>query len=320
MLILNLVFFIVSCFVLVQSSGLVIKALSKISTYFRVNEFAVGFIVVAVSTSLPELFVGVTSAFTGNTDLALGNVIGANILNLTLVIGIAVLLSRGIRIRSSVIKKDFIYMMAVILLPLFLMWDKKLSRFDGLVLIAVFVFYIWQMIRQEHRFKKSFDFVEKKELRKNILFAFIGLVILMASANYVVLFAGKLSVDMNLPQILIGLIILSLGTSLPELIIDAKAVLAKHQEIAIGDTIGSVVTNSTLVLGVTALIHPIETDVFFFFTSALFLVIISFVFLTFGESERGISWKEGLSLILLYVFFIIIQIYITLLRTVPLAT
>jgi cation:H+ antiporter len=317
MLVLNLLFFIVSCFVLVQSSGLVIKALSKISTYFRVNEFAVGFIVVAVSTSLPELFVGVTSAFTGNTDLALGNVIGANILNLTLVIGIAVLLSKGIRIRSSVIKKDFIYMIAIIFLPLLLMWDQKLSRFDGIVLIIVFIFYIWQMVRQEHRFKKNFDFVEKRELRKHILYAIIGLVILLASANYVVLFAGKLSTDMGLPQLLIGLIILSLGTSLPELIIDAKAVLAKHQEIAVGDTIGSVVTNSTLVLGVTALIHPIQTDFFFFFTSALFLVIISFIFLTFAESEKGINWKEGLSLIMLYVFFIIIQTYITMLRSSP---
>jgi cation:H+ antiporter len=279
-----------------------------------VNEFAVGFIVVAVSTSLPELFVGVTSAFSGTNELALGNVIGANIINLTLIIGIVALISKNIRIRSKVIRKDFIYMVAIIMVPLLLMWDKVLQWYDGLILIAVFVLYLWQMIKQEHRFSKVFDFVQKKEMGRHITIGMISLVVLMVSANFVVIFATKLSVDMNMPPILIGLILLSLGTSLPELILNSRAALEKHQELAIGDTLGSVITNSTLVLGVSALIHPIQTDVFFFFTSALFLLIIAFVFITFGESDRGISWKEGLSLLLLYVFFIIVQTYITLLR------
>jgi len=314
MLWLNLLFFVLSCLVLVQSSTFVVRSLSRIAEYFRINEFAVGFIVVAVSTSLPELFVGVTSAFSGNNELALGNVIGANIINLTLIIGIAALLAKGIRIRSKVIKKDFIYMVAIIMVPLLLMWDKALQWYDGLILIAIFVLYIWQMIRQEHRFRKRIDFVHKKEVGRQVLIGLISLVVLMVSANFVVIFATKLSVDMNIPAILIGLILLALGTSLPELILDTRAVIEKHQELAVGDTLGSVITNSTLVLGVSALIHPIQTDVFLFFTSALFLVIIAFVFITFGESERGISWKEGLSLIMLYLFFIIVQTYMTLLR------
>jgi cation:H+ antiporter len=256
----------------------------------------------------------VTSAFAHTTDLALGNVIGANILNLTLIIGLATVLARGIRVRSRVIKKDFFYMMGIILLPLLLMWDQQLSRFDGILLIAVFVLYIWQMIRQEHKFHKRFDFVEKKELRKHIIIAVIALVVLIVAANYVVMFANNLSIDLAIPSILIGLIILSLGTSLPELVLDTKAAMSHHEELAIGDTIGSVITNSTLVLGVTALITPIQADLFFFFTSALFMVVASFIFITFGESEKGISWKEGLSMVMLYVFFIVVQTYITLLR------
>lgn len=317
MLGLNLVFFVLSCLVLVQSSTFVVKSFSKIAEYLRINEFAVGFIIVAVSTSLPELFVGVTSAFSGTNELALGNVIGANIINLTLIIGIATLLAKGIRIRSKVIKKDFIYMVAIIIVPLLLMWDKALQWYDGLILIMVFVLYIWQMIKQEHRFRKRIDFVPKKEVGRQVVIGLVSLVVLMVSAQFVVIFATKLSVDMSMPPILIGLILLSLGTSLPELILDSRAALENHQELAIGDTLGSVITNSTLVLGVSALIHPIETDVFFFFTSAMFLVIIAFVFITFGESERGISWKEGLSLLLLYVFFIIVQTYITMLRINP---
>ncbi len=315
MLALDLLFFVLSCLVLVQSSTFVVRSFSKIAEYFKINEFAVGFIVVAVSTSLPELFVGVTSAFSGTNELALGNVIGSNIINLTLIIGIAALLAKGIKIRSKVIKKDFIYMVAIIIVPLLLMWDKALQWYDGLILLAIFVLYIWQMIKQEHRFRKKIDFVPKKEMGRQITIGIISLIVLMVSANFVVIFATNLSADMNLPPILIGLILISLGTSLPELILNARAALDHHQELTIGDTLGSVITNSTLVLGVSALIHPIETDVFFFFTSAIFLVIIAFVFITFGESERGISWKEGLSLLMLYVFFIIVQTYITTLRT-----
>lgn len=314
MLWLNLIFFVLSCIVLVQSSSFVVKSLSKIAEFFKVNEFAVGFIVVAISTSLPELFVGVTSAFSGTNEMSLGNVIGANIINLTLTIGIAALLSKNIRIKSKVIRKDFIYMVAIMVVPLLLMWDKMLDWYDGLILIGIFVLYIWQMIKQEHRFRKRIEFVNRKEVHRHIVIGVVSLAILMLSANFVVAFATKISLDMNLPTILIGLILISLGTSLPELILNAKSALEHHQELAIGDTLGSVIVNSTLVLGVSCIIHPIHADMFLFFTSALFMMIISFVFITFGESDKGLSWKEGLSLLMLYVFFIITQTYITLLR------
>ena len=310
MLIMNVVLFALSCGVLVKSSGLLVKSISKIAHHIGVNEFAIGFIVMALSTSLPELFVGITSAIAGRPELALGTIIGSNILDLTIVIGVVTLLARGVKIKSKIIKKDIVYMLGIVILPLLLAIDKKITRIDGAVLIAVFLLYMWQLTRQERRFKKKIDNVSKKESAFYSLLTIAGIFILLISSNYVVRFATILSLDLMFPPIFIGLFIVSLGTSLPELLFETKAVIAKHEDLAVGDLLGSVITNSTLVLGIIALIMPISVDLFLFFTSAIFLVLIAFIFMTFAESDKGITWKEGMALILLYVFFVVIESYI----------
>ncbi|MBS1267200.1 MAG: Sodium/calcium exchanger MaX1 [Candidatus Woesearchaeota archaeon] len=310
MLVLHLVLLLISCFVLVKSSSLLVRALSKISAFVGLNEFAIGFIIMAISTSLPELFVGITSGIENNSALALGNVIGSNILDLTIVIGIVTLLARGIKIKSKLIKKDIFYMLGMVILPILLMIDEKLGRIDGVILLGVFGLYIWQMLKQERRFSKKMNEVKKIEAVRWLVVAVISIIVLMISADFVVEFGTKISIELFLPPILVGIFIVSFGTSLPELIFESKAVLEKHEELAIGDLIGSVISNSTLVLGVTALISPIKANFILFFSGALFMVLISFIFMTFAESEKGISWKEGISLILLYVFFVIIEAYI----------
>ncbi|MBW2970632.1 calcium/sodium antiporter [Candidatus Woesearchaeota archaeon] len=314
MLITNLIFMILSCFTLVKSSSFLVRSLAKISEYFRMNEFAIGFIIMAVSTSLPELFVGITAAIDNATALALGAVIGSNILDLTLVIGIVTLMARGIKIKSKIIRRDIVYMLGMVILPMLLMWDSVISRIDGLVLLAVFLFYIWQMVRQERSFSRKLEKVQRAEVLFWIIVAIVSVILLVFSAEFVVEFATRLSIDLLLPPILIGLFIIALGTSLPELIFESKAVLERHEELALGDLLGSVITNSTLVLGVTALIRPITANLLLFFSSAMFMVLIAFVFMTFAESEKGISWKEAVSLILLYMFFIVMESYIKFLK------
>jgi len=310
MLILDIVLLILSCFVLVKSSSLLVKALTKVSGFLGFNEFTIGFIIMAISTSLPELFVGITAALENNPALALGTVIGSNILDLTIVIGIVTLLVKNIKIKSKLIKKDVLYMLGLVMLPVLLMLDQKLGRIDGAILLTVFMLYIWQMIKQERKFHKKIAKVKKIEAVRWLVVAIVSIFVLMISADFVVQFGTSLSIELLLPPLLVGIFIVSLGTSLPELIFEAKAVLEKHEELAIGDLIGSVITNSTLVLGVTALITPIQAEFLLFFSGALFMVLIAFIFMTFAESDKGISWKEGVSLIFLYIFFVIIEAYI----------
>lgn len=303
-----------SCAVLVKSADILVKSLVKVAEYFKLTEFAIGFIVVAFATSIPELFVGITSAFEGQPSISLGNVIGANILDMTIVIGVASLLSRGIKVESPSIRTDTLYTFFITLLPLILMADRSLSRLDGCMLLLVFVFYILNLLRQETRFRERLDGVSHKDFIHNLMITLIALLFLFASARYVVKYASLIAQELDVPPILVGLILISLGTTLPELTFESRAVMRKHGYMALGDLLGSIAVNTTFVLGVVALIHPIEADFTLFLTSAVFMVVVGFIFMTFVESEKYISWQEGVALILLYVLFLVVEMNIRLLE------
>lgn len=324
MLIINLILFTFACIILVMSNTFLVKALAKISYFLNLNEFTIGFILVSVATSLPEIFVGVMSAVSGTPEFSIGNVIGSNILDLTLVIGIAALLAKTINIESKIIKRDMVYMLLLTLLPVLLFVDhhlwhsiglfpnmvKGLSKFDGLILLFGFVFYMYRLVRQETKFSKTVEHTSKKEAIKYMALFLVSLFLLLVSANYVVEYAKELSIDMDISPFLMGIFLISLGTSLPELMFESKAVLSGHQSMAIGDLVGSVITNSTLVLGVTAVIMPIEVNALIYLTSTMFMLFSAFIFFTLAESDNKITWTEGISLLLLYILFIVIETYI----------
>lgn len=314
MLALNIILFIIACSIMVLSGSFLIKSLTKIAAFLRMHEFVVGFIIMAFSTSVPELFVGITSAFAGDPSLSLGNVIGANIANMTLIIGIIIILSRGMNVKSKTIKKDALFMVLLSALPIILKSiGRNLSRVDGAILLLVFLIYIKKLMKQGREFHKEVHAKRMTHIKIAtsflIFFASIGIVFL--SADFVVKYATEISLELALPSILVGLFVVSIGTTLPELTFGMHAVLKKHPEMALGDTIGSVVANSTLVLGVVSLIHPIQADFKLFLSSGIFMIIISFLFATFTESENKLSIKEGIALILFYVFFIMIEFYIS---------
>lgn len=320
MLILDIIFFAVSCTVLVKSSGLVVKAIIKISHFLKLNDFVLGFIIMSVSTSLPELLVGVVSSANNKPTLGLGTAIGSVIVNLTLVIGIVTLLARKIPIRSKIIRKDLGYMMLVVIAPLILMTDHLLwkrvgidvqpgiSRIDGIILLTIFALYVMKIISQKNRFKTGAYKVTVKETMNNFISFFFFVSLLIISAQFTVKYADLLSTGLGVSNIFMGLFVLAIGTSLPELAFSTKAVLSRHEEMAIGDLAGSAVTDSTLVLGISAVISPIYGDLTIFISSSIFMLLIAFIFYTFAESGHELTWKEGMCLILLYFFFTIIQI------------
>lgn len=317
----NLLIFLFWCIVLAFSAHVLIKALTKIASFLALTEFVVGFIIMGVATSLPELSVGIRSALEKNTALALGTVIGSNIINLTLVIGVVTLLARGIRVESGRIRFNTLYMFIIAALPLVLMiidlplsGQVMISRFDGCILLSVFFLYILKQIQERKKYIKEFvhevSVTDFTDFIINIILFLLGLSLLFISADFVVNYGTLLSAELLLPSILIGLFMVSFGTSLPELTLESRMVLTGHREMALGDLIGSVVANSTLVLGFTALICPIRADFLLLVTSGFFMLLVAFLFITFIESEKAISWQEGLSLILLYIFFVIIEFII----------
>ncbi len=306
--------FIISCLILVLAGSLLVKFLSKIASFLHVSEFVAAFILMAIATTLPELFVGISSALNNNTALALGTILGSNIANLTLIIGIPILLVKGgIKIKRESIKKDSLYMLLIMAFPLVLMWiGRSISRIDGILLIGVFVLHSWRMLRNRKKFRKKVkNNIKRREIVLTVFLFLVCVVVLFLSSKFVVKYATTLSIDLFLPPIMIGLFLVAIGTSLPELVFGTGAALKGHSEMSVGNVLGANIANSSLILGIVALITPITGQFLLFFISAIFMMMAGFLFVTFIGSEKKLDWMEGVSLLLLYVFFIAIQFYIT---------
>jgi len=296
---------------LIFSGSWVVKSLTRLSTSLRFSYFVAGFILMAFATTIPELLVGVTSALEKAPSLSLGNVLGSNIANLGLILAIAAILKRGIEIKSKIIKDDVLYLVPLVLLPLTLLLDGTLSRLDGLILIGTFLVYLAKLIRERREFKA---FLEEGPLFAGCflnLFIFIfSVFVLILSAKFVVDYGILIAKGLNLPLVLIGLSAVALGTSLPELVFVLKATKADKEEMALGDILGACVINSSLVLGVTALIFPIfDIDFSSFSKAAIFLLLILGIFVLDIRSKNGLRWSTGLFLLILYFTFLIWEFF-----------
>ena len=162
---------------------------------------------------------------------------------------------------------------------------------------------------REKEFRKRLH-APKKALFLSIALFVISIALLLLSSEFVVKSAVSISDELLVPPILIGLFLVAIGTSLPELIFETRAVLKKHKELALGDVIGSVVANSTLVLGATSLIYPITANMILFFSSTIFMIAVAAVFVAFAKGKRGFTIKEGILLLLFYILFIFLEFFI----------
>lgn len=294
------------------SSALLVKSLEKIAYFLHISEYTAAFIIMSIATSLPEFFIGITSAIAKNPALSLGNIIGANILDLTLVTGIIILAGRGIKIRSQKMKKDSLFMLLIVILPLILfLIGGSLSRIDGAILLFTFIGHSFYLVKRRKKFQKPLkDKVKRFEAAFQFAFFIVLLVIMFFSASYVVHYASLLSVDLALPLIMIGIFLISIGTVLPELAFGVTAALKKKGDMALGDQIGTIVANSTLILGITALIYPITVNFTLFMIGAAFLVGSAFLFAIFFHTGSKLYAIEAITLILLYALFLLIEFYI----------
>lgn len=310
---LDILFFIIAAIFLIASANLLMRSLKVMARFLRLSEFVTAFIILAIGTSLPELFIAITSGLNKNTSLSLGNVIGANILDLTLIIGIPILIARGIKLKSEETYRDSKWMLVMVALPLILMAvGHGLSRIDGAVLILAFAAYSWRLIREQREFRKPF---EKNRLKRgavvlNFIIFVVSFIVLFYSADFAIEYATRIAASFLIPPIFLGLFILSFGTTLPELITTSIAARKREPGVVLGNMVGTVIANSTLVLGVAALIWPIQANFVLFLTSGFFLLLVSFIFVSFLRSGKHLDWTEGVALIMLYVFFLIVEMSI----------
>jgi cation:H+ antiporter len=311
MVIANLVLFLIFLVITIKAADHSIKYSSRIARKFRLPEFIVSFFIIAFISVLPEATLSIISAFKGSPGLGLGTLLGSNIADLTLVFGITALFSNGgIKVRSKILRNNFFYLILLIF-PLILGLDGKFSRIDGSILVLLGIIFFIRIYNQSHKFSKKFKYEKKDHFIKNSIFLILSLSLLILGAFMVVKYSLLFAEDIKIPEIIIGITILAFGTCLPELVFSINAVKKNHDELALGDVLGTVVTDSTIVLGLVALISPFSYDVrnIYLLGGAMF---IAGIFATlFMKSDKTIKKGEGVLLIIAYILFVMLEFLIT---------
>jgi cation:H+ antiporter len=307
--------FLFSFFLLFWSSNFLVESLKKISKFLGWKEFVVSFFIVAFSTTIPNFVVDVTSAINKVPHLALGDVIGTNIVDLTLIVGISAIVSRaGLSLPSRTVQGSSIFTILVAILPLILILDGELSKADGILLLFAFLFYIFWLFQKKERFEKIYDGIKEpltlKFFLKNLLSLFFSISILLLSAQGIVKSALFFSKLLKVPLTFIGALIVGFGTALPEFSFCFQAAKKSQDWMIVGDVMGSVIMTTTLVLGTVSLISPIKNLNFSqFLIARIFLLISATLFFIFVRTDKKVTKREALFLIFLYFFFIFSQIF-----------
>lgn len=300
--------------ILVWSADTFIDGATSLAVRFNMPSFLIGVIILGIGTSAPELVVSALAAFAGSPELALGNAYGSNIINITLVLGVTALIS-PILIRSDVIRYDLMLLLAVTALAAIQLVDGNLSRLDGIVLVvalvAVLLIQILLSLRSNKDKVESPEQLAAKE-QVNVFKSFgtliLGLSLLIASSRAIVWGAVELATLWGMSELLIGLTIVAIGTSLPELVASVAAARRGEHDMALGNVIGSNLFNTLGVVGLAAIIKPMQhidpqilsRDVMMVgMVSVLLFILAIIAFKRQGEMKHG----SGVVLILTFIFY-----------------
>ncbi len=300
---------------LVWSADRFVEGAASTARYFGMPPLLVGMVIVGMGTSAPEMTVSVLAASQGSPGIALGNAYGSNITNIALILGLTALIS-PIMVHSQVVRKELPILMGVTLLAAWQLWDGEVSRADAIVLLLVFAalmaWTIWQGMRSKRDSLGQEIEAELSEhempIRHALMWTVIGLVVLIISSRLLVWGAVDIAQSLGVSDMIIGLTIVAVGTSLPELASSVIAARKGEHDIALGNIIGSNLFNTLAVVGLAGVIHPMAVDAEVFSRDILVMIGLTFLLFVmayaFNKQRSGrINRIEGGLLMLCYVSY-----------------
>lgn len=303
--------------VLIKAAQILSENLDQFTHKTHMGGMFVASILVGLSTSLPEMFVGITSALSNAPNISLGNAIGSNIANMTIVTGGAALVGGAITIKNNSYAKDLLHAFIAGMAPLYLLMDNALSRVDALILIALYFYFNYSLLRKrniervekkESKFHKFLGYLHHRKMGKNLMFIFLSIAVILFSADMIVRSGLAIASGMNISVLLVGLFFVAIGTSLPEFAVMFEAVRKHDSSLFMGNLLGSIVANATLIVGITALISPIEVQAFNdYFIATIAFLLIFFMFYWFIRTKEQINRLESFLLLVMYSTFTAIE-------------
>lgn len=313
---LAILFLVIGFVFLVKGADIFVEGSSSIAKKFKVPSIIIGLTIVAMGTSLPEAAVSVTASIANKNALAVSNVIGSNIFNLMMVIGVCAIMT-PVAVNKATLKRDFPFSVicAILLLILGVIGPMSLGHADGVIFLILFAGFIGLMIRSAMKASKEGNAIASEEIEaaeeiqimpvwKSLLFIIIGAVGIILGGDVVVDSASNIAAKFGMSQTLIGLTIVSVGTSLPELVTSIVAARKNEVDMALGNAIGSNVFNILFVLGIAGAISPmafLNENVI----DIVILLVFSLIVWLFAWTKKEIKRGEGLIMVLLYVLYVV---------------
>jgi cation:H+ antiporter len=291
---------------LIWSADRFVEGSATIASRFGVSKLMIGLTVVAFGTSAPEVIVSISSALKDAGDLAVGNALGSNLANMGMVLGITALIA-ALPIKSHILKGEYLVMMGIIVIAGIFLFDSQLLRWEGFILIGLIIpLMFWIAFSKKQHPEEAEELPEEMSMGLGLLWFLVGLITLIISAEILVWGAKTTALRLGVSPLVIGLTIVAVGTSLPELAASVVSALKNHHDIAIGNVIGSNMFNLLLVMGIPATISPIvmEPEVFsrdYLSMASISLVLGALMLISYFKSDKteGRLGRIGGSLLLM---------------------
>lgn len=308
---LQILVLIIGFIVLIKGADFFVDGASNLARNFRISKMLVGLTIVSFGTSAPELAVSIKSMITGSGEIVLGNVIGSNILNILLILGASAMV-HNLNVKNNTVKSELPITLLLTSLLIVLMSDKLLSnqinlidRGDGITLLLfflVFIYYLIKMARNKIDYDKSDD-EEIWSLPKSIIFTIGGMIAIVLGSNFVVDSATIIAKELGVSERIIGLTIIALGTSLPELVTSVMATKKGEYDIALGNVVGSNIFNIGIVIGIPVALFGGITVGSFSYIDLIFLFLSALLLFIFSANDYKIKKIEGIMFLLMFIVY-----------------
>lgn len=315
-MIIQIVILIIGFIVLIKGADLFVDAVSSLAANFKVSKMLIALTIVSFGTSAPELAVSIKSMLSGSGDIVLGNVVGSNILNILLILGVAGCV-HFLNVKNATVKKELPITILLSTILFVVMNDilisnskvNSLTRSDGIIILLFFLVFVYYLISS---MRNKIDATEEKpkyNILKSIFFTVIGIVCLVLGSNAVVDSASAIARILGVSERLISLTIIALGTSLPELVTSVVATRKGEYDIAIGNVVGSNIFNIGIVLGIPLTIFGGIKSFSINMVDVVVMVLSSVLLLLFSFKDRKISKIEGIIFLIIFVVYYIFVIF-----------
>ena len=302
----DFVIFIVAMGVLIWGADIIIEQSEHIALKFHIPEFIIGATLIALGTSLPEMAASIAASYGAKPDIAISNVIGSNTLNITLVLATVFLIAKNINPSRDFFAKDSTWALIPVLLFVLMILDGMISRFDAILLLLLMGAYLLFLLQDATNMPES-DVSELDEETfswlKTAPIIVGGFVLVIFGAHYTVESASSIAKSFGISEWIIGIVMVSLGTSMPELVVSISAALKGKVDMAIGNIIGSNMANTTMVLGASALVKPLPIDASSY-TFDIATMIVATLILVFITANKLYNKSAGISLIIILGLFL----------------